>query len=47
VSTGYALAVAAVVPVAAWSMGRFGAKRLYLVAVMALAAIPALLLPRR
>ncbi|WP_040799077.1 DHA2 family efflux MFS transporter permease subunit, partial [Nocardia higoensis] len=33
VSTGYALAVAGVVPVAAWAMGRFGAKRLYLVAV--------------
>ncbi|NKY60106.1 DHA2 family efflux MFS transporter permease subunit [Nocardia flavorosea] len=33
VSTGYALAVAAVVPVAAWAMGRFGAKNLYLVAV--------------
>lgn len=33
VSTGYALAVAAVVPVAAWAMGRFGAKRLYLAAV--------------
>src|SRR5690606_34234242 len=33
VATGYALAVAGVVPVAAWAMGRFGAKRLYLVAV--------------
>ncbi|MFI5715496.1 DHA2 family efflux MFS transporter permease subunit [Nocardia sp. NPDC051750] len=33
VSTGYALAVAGVVPVAAWAMGRFGAKRLYLAAV--------------
>lgn len=42
VSTGYALAVAGVVPVAAWAMGRFGAKRLYLVAV-AIFAIGSLL----
>ncbi|MCC5580370.1 DHA2 family efflux MFS transporter permease subunit [Microtetraspora sp. AC03309] len=30
VATGYTLAMAAVIPVAAWAMGRFGAKRTYL-----------------
>ncbi|WP_063798057.1 DHA2 family efflux MFS transporter permease subunit [Streptomyces sp. 150FB] len=33
VATGYTLALAAVMPVAAWAMGRFGARRTYLTAV--------------
>ncbi|WP_280194654.1 DHA2 family efflux MFS transporter permease subunit [Nocardia farcinica] len=37
VTTGYALALGAVVPASAWAMGRFGAKRLYLTAVVAFA----------
>ncbi|MFC3960994.1 DHA2 family efflux MFS transporter permease subunit [Nocardia jiangsuensis] len=34
VATGYALALGAVVPASAWAIGRFGAKRLYLFAVV-------------
>jgi EmrB/QacA subfamily drug resistance transporter len=33
VATGYSLALGAVVPVSAWAIGRFGAKRLYLSAI--------------
>ncbi|WP_067139279.1 DHA2 family efflux MFS transporter permease subunit [Microtetraspora malaysiensis] len=33
VATGYTLALGAVIPVAAWAMGRFGAKRTYLTAL--------------
>ncbi|MFB4316482.1 DHA2 family efflux MFS transporter permease subunit [Actinomadura sp. 21ATH] len=33
VATGYSLALGAVVPVSAWAVGRFGAKRLYLSAI--------------
>ncbi|MBD3146484.1 DHA2 family efflux MFS transporter permease subunit [Microbispora bryophytorum] len=33
VATGYTLALCAVIPVAAWAMGRFGAKRTYLTAL--------------
>lgn len=33
VITGYSLALGAVIPVTAWAAGRFGAKRLYLVAI--------------
>ncbi|POM26218.1 putative transport protein HsrA [Actinomadura rubteroloni] len=35
VATGYSLALGAVVPVSAWAAGRFGAKRLYLIAIVA------------
>jgi EmrB/QacA subfamily drug resistance transporter len=38
VATAYALALAAVIPSAAWAVGRFGARRLYLVAIAAFAA---------
>ncbi|MBL1073471.1 DHA2 family efflux MFS transporter permease subunit [Nocardia sp. 2] len=34
VATGYTLALAAVIPVTAWAMGRFGAKNLYLTAIV-------------
>ncbi|MFC9894939.1 DHA2 family efflux MFS transporter permease subunit [Nocardia sp. NPDC127579] len=37
VATGYSLALGAVVPASAWLVGRFGAKRLYLVAIAAFA----------
>jgi MFS family permease len=33
VATGYTLALCAVVPLAAWAMSRFGAKRAYLTAL--------------
>jgi EmrB/QacA subfamily drug resistance transporter len=33
VATSYTLALATVIPVAAWAMGRFGAKRTYLIAI--------------
>ncbi|WP_067721077.1 DHA2 family efflux MFS transporter permease subunit [Nocardia yamanashiensis] len=33
VATGYTLALATVIPVTAWAMGRFGTKRLYLTAI--------------
>ncbi|MGC4989014.1 DHA2 family efflux MFS transporter permease subunit [Nocardia salmonicida] len=35
VATGYSLALGAVVPTSAWLVGRFGAKRLYLIAISA------------
>ncbi|MEV4253349.1 MDR family MFS transporter [Spirillospora sp. NPDC049652] len=35
IATGYSLALGAMVPTAAWAVGRFGAKRLYLTAVTA------------
>ncbi|MDP9843373.1 DHA2 family efflux MFS transporter permease subunit [Streptosporangium lutulentum] len=34
VATGYTLALVAVIPVAAWAMGRFGVKRSYLTAIV-------------
>ncbi|GAA1527478.1 MFS transporter [Actinomadura kijaniata] len=34
VTTGYSLALGAVIPSTAWAVGRFGAKRLYLVAIV-------------
>ncbi|WP_235834220.1 DHA2 family efflux MFS transporter permease subunit [Actinomadura logoneensis] len=37
IATGYSLALGAMVPTAAWAVGRFGAKRLYLTAVSAFA----------
>ncbi|MCP2340728.1 MDR family MFS transporter [Actinomadura rupiterrae] len=37
IATGYSLALGAMVPTAAWAVGRFGAKRLYLTAVAAFA----------
>ncbi|MBF6175534.1 DHA2 family efflux MFS transporter permease subunit [Nocardia blacklockiae] len=37
VTTGYSLALGAVVPASAWLVGRFGAKRLYMTAVAAFA----------
>ena len=33
VSTGYSLALGAVIPLSAWAIGRFGAKRLYMTAI--------------
>ncbi|MFI6870813.1 DHA2 family efflux MFS transporter permease subunit [Nocardia sp. NPDC050406] len=42
VATGYTLALATVIPVTAWAMGRFGVKRLYLTAI-ALFALGSLL----
>ncbi|WP_433243207.1 DHA2 family efflux MFS transporter permease subunit [Actinomadura nitritigenes] len=42
VATAYALALAAVIPSAAWAVGRFGARRLYLAAIAAFAAGSAL-----
>jgi EmrB/QacA subfamily drug resistance transporter len=38
VATAYALALAAVIPSTAWAVGRFGARRLYLVAIAGFAA---------
>ncbi|MFI0357286.1 DHA2 family efflux MFS transporter permease subunit [Actinomadura sp. 9N407] len=38
VATGYSLALGAVIPVSAWAIGRFGAKRLYLSAIALFAA---------
>lgn len=38
VVTGYSLALGAVIPVSAWAVGRFGAKRLYLSAITMFAA---------
>ncbi|MFB4299808.1 DHA2 family efflux MFS transporter permease subunit [Actinomadura sp. NTSP31] len=38
VATGYSLALGAVIPSAAWAIGRFGARRLYLAAIAAFAA---------
>ncbi|MFC6886911.1 DHA2 family efflux MFS transporter permease subunit, partial [Actinomadura yumaensis] len=37
VATGYSLALGAVIPSTAWAVGRFGARRLYLIAVAAFA----------
>ncbi|TJZ52940.1 DHA2 family efflux MFS transporter permease subunit [Streptomyces piniterrae] len=37
VATGYTLALAAVIPLTAWAIGRFGTKRLYLLAIGAFA----------
>ncbi|MFD0683858.1 DHA2 family efflux MFS transporter permease subunit [Actinomadura fibrosa] len=38
VATGYSLALGAVIPSTAWAVGRFGARRLYLGAIVAFAA---------
>ncbi|MYW01282.1 DHA2 family efflux MFS transporter permease subunit [Streptomyces sp. SID3343] len=38
VATGYTLALATVIPVAAWAMGRFGTKRLYMFSITTFAA---------
>ncbi|TDD79520.1 DHA2 family efflux MFS transporter permease subunit [Actinomadura darangshiensis] len=38
VVTGYSLALGAMIPSSAWAVGRFGARRLYLVAIAAFAA---------
>jgi len=38
VATGYTLALASVIPVAAWAMGRFGTKRLYMLSIGTFAA---------
>lgn len=38
VATGYTLALATVIPVAAWAMGRFGTKRLYMFSIGTFAA---------